>query len=114
MAAASVDEYIERCPEEARDLLREVRKRLHTLFPDAQEGMNYGVPTMKIGKRMVHYAAFKNHLGFYPSPQTIEAFADDLKPYSTSRGTIRFPLNKPIPFELIEEISKFTLNELPA
>jgi len=112
MAAASVDEYINGFSDEIRQILNEVRGRLLGCFPDADEGMNYGVPTIKIGKRMVHYAAFKKHLGLYPTPVAIEAFADELGDYETARGTIRFPFDQPIPYDLIERIAAYRMNEL--
>ncbi len=112
MAAATVEEYIQSYPEDIREKLNEIRHQLLLNFPDAVEDMVYGVPTVKVGKKMVHYAAFKNHIGFYPTPAAINAFSDELTDYSTSRGTIRFPLKEPVPIQLIIQISKYRMNEL--
>ena len=112
MPASDVDQYIARFPGEIQEKLNEVRRQLLSAFPGAVEDMAYGVPTIRVGKKMVHYAAFKNHLGFYPSAAAIESFSDELTDYSTSKGTIRFPLNKPVPVGLIVRIAKYRMNEM--
>lgn len=107
-----VEKYISGCPDHAQHMLRELRNRLLKLFPDADEGMNYGVPTIRIGKRKFHYAAFRHHIGIYPSPEAIMAFKSKLQQYETAKGTIRFPLDQPIPFGLIEEIARYRMQEM--
>jgi uncharacterized protein YdhG (YjbR/CyaY superfamily) len=111
MAAANVDEYIAGFSGDARNILQEARERFRKLFPAAEESMNYGVPTLSLNGRKVNYAAFKHHFGIYPSPDVIENFRDELEGYPTSKGTVRFPFDKPVPWDLIQRIVKYRLIE---
>lgn len=106
-----MDEYISRFPKEVQDVLNSIRRVIRESAPEAQEAISYGIPTFKLNGNLVHFAAFKNHIGFYPTPSAIEAFKTEVASYETSRGTIRFPMGKPVPFELIKRIVAFRVNE---
>lgn len=88
-----------------------IGKLISETAPDATEAMTYGIPTFKLNGNLVHFAAFKNLIGFYPTPSGIEAFKEAFTEYKVSTGTVQFPLNKPIPFDLIIEVVKFRVNE---
>lgn len=107
-----VDKYFEGLGEKQKDILRSVRGLLREMLPEAEEIMSYGVPAFKLMDKTIMYAAFKEHVGIYPDPKVIERFEEQLKGYQTSKGTIKFPLDKPIPFDLIKDIVryKFELN----
>ena len=106
-----VDNYIANFPEEIRTILSELRKVIQASAPQAEETINYGIPTFKYNGNLVHYAAFKKHIGFYPTPSGINAFEKELEPYEISKGTVKFPLDKPIPFNLVEKIVKYRVKE---
>ena len=106
-----VDNYIAGFPEDVREILAKLRKLIREAAPQAEEMIKYGVPTFRLNGNLVHYAAYKKHIGFYPTPSGINAFEKDLEPYELSKGTVRFPLDKPIPYELIEKIVKFRVKE---
>jgi uncharacterized protein YdhG (YjbR/CyaY superfamily) len=107
----SVDEYINSVPEDLQKLLKLVRKTIKEVAPEANEKISYGVPTFTFHGNLVHYAAFKSHFSFFPTSSATKAFAKDLAPYNTSKGTIRFPLDKPLPLFLIRKIVEFRLKE---
>ena len=109
---STIDEYISRFPNDVQDILEKLRKIIRETAPQAEETINYGIPTFKLHGNLVHFAAFKKHIGFYPTPSAIEAFREDLSSYETSKGTIKFPIDKPIPFDLIKRIVKFRVNEV--
>ncbi len=102
----TIDEYIKTFPKEIKQLLEEVRKTIHKAAPLAEEAMSYQIPTFKLNGNLVHFAAFKNHIGFYPGSKAIEVFSKELKEYKTSKGAIQFPLDKKIPLALISKITK--------
>jgi uncharacterized protein YdhG (YjbR/CyaY superfamily) len=106
-----VDEYIAGFPEDVRSRLIKLRKTIREAAPQATETINYGIPTFRLNGNLVHYAAFKKHIGFYPAPSGINAFENELKPYEVSKGTVKFPLDKPIPYELVREIVKYRVKE---
>jgi uncharacterized protein YdhG (YjbR/CyaY superfamily) len=106
-----VESYIDSFPEATRKLLQEVRETIGKAAPEAIQTINYGIPTFKFKGNLVHFAAFKNHIGFYPTPSGIEAFKNELSVYEGAKGSVKFPLDNPIPFELIERIVKFRVNE---
>lgn len=111
----SIDEYIESFPEPIRAILEEMRRTIHEAALDATEAIAYQIPTFKLkGKNLVHFAAFRHHIGFYPASSGIEVFAAELSPYSTSKGTIRFPLDAPIPYDLVRRIVAFRVEEVSA
>lgn len=91
--------------------MESIRKTIHETAPEATEKISYGMPTFYLNGNLVHFAAFKKHIGFYPAPSGIENFKDKLEEYKTSKGTIQFPFDKEIPYELVSEIVKFRVNE---
>ena len=110
--SGTIDEYIAGFPNDIQDILEKLREVIREAAPQAEEVINYGIPTFKLNGNLVHFAAFKKHIGFYPTPSAMEAFKEELSPYETSKGTIKFPLDKPIPFDLIKRIVKFRVNEV--
>jgi len=108
----TIDEYIARFPKDVRDVLEELRRVIRESAPKAEETISYGIPTFDLnGRHLVHFAAYKNHVGFYPTPSAIEAFKKELSAFRTSKGTVQFPLDKPIPFDLVKKIVKFRVKE---
>lgn len=108
---ANIDEYIAGLPEETRSILQKLRTTIAKSAPDAEETINYGIPTFKLNGNLVHFAAFKNHIGFYPTPSGIEAFKKELSVYEGAKGSIKFPLEKPLPYGLISRIVEFRVKE---
>jgi uncharacterized protein YdhG (YjbR/CyaY superfamily) len=108
----TIDEYISAYPVDTQVVLEKMRQTISKAVPDAVEAISYQMPTFKLnGKNLVHFAAFKNHLGFYPTPSGIEAFNAELAPYKWSKGAVQFSLSKTIPFDLVEKIVKYRLTE---
>jgi uncharacterized protein YdhG (YjbR/CyaY superfamily) len=103
----SVDEYIAGQPEEVRPILQRIREAIRAAAPEAVEKISYQMPTYRQGKNLVHFAAFKNHIGFYPGDEAIPVFAERLKDYKTSKGAIRLPLDRPVDYGLISDITKW-------
>jgi uncharacterized protein YdhG (YjbR/CyaY superfamily) len=109
----NIDQYIAQYPPEVQKLLTKLRKIVRKIVPAAEETIAYGIPTFRLnGTNMVHFAAYKSHLGFYPTSSVIKAFKKEITQYVHSTGTIRFPLDQPIPFDLIREIVKFRVREI--
>lgn len=108
---ASVDAYIESFPEDIQIILREVRSVAQKAAPEATEKISYGIPTLHFHGNLVHFAAFKNHIGLYPTPSGIVAFKEELLPYESGKGTVKFPLDKPIPYSLITKIVRHRVKE---
>ena len=106
-----VDSYFSNFPEATQRKLSEIRYLIQKLVPDAEEVINYGIPTYKLNGNLVHFAGYKNHIGFYPSPSGIIAFKDDLVDYETAKGSIKFSLDKDLPIELITRIIQFRVQE---
>lgn len=100
-----VTAYIAAAPESIRPILTRVRQTLLDAVPDAVEDLKYGMPTLRLNGNLVHYAVNKAHLGYYPSPEGITAFQNELQGYVTSKGAIQFPYDKPIPYDLIARIA---------
>lgn len=107
----NIDEYIAQFPQDIQKLLHQIRKTIKHAAPAAEETIKYAMPTFTLKGNLVHFAAFKNHIGFYPMPAGIEAFEKELSLYKKSKGAIQFPLNKPLPFSLISEIVQFRIKE---
>lgn len=107
----SIDEYILEFPIEIQEILKKLRKVIKESAPDAEEKISYQMPTFVLHGNLVHFAAFKNHIGFYPAPSGIDAFKDELSEYKGGKGSIQFPLEKPLPYDLIREIVKFRVAE---
>ena len=110
-APTTIDQYIRACPREVQKKLSDLRATIHKAAPDATEKISYGMPTFFHHKNLVHFAAFKNHIGFYPAPSGIAAFEDEISPYFTSKGTLQFPLDEPLPLKLVARIVKFRVAE---
>ena len=106
-----IDEYIENFSTEIQEILQKIRKIIQEAAPEANEAISYQMPTFKLNGNLVHFAVCKNHIGFYPTPSGIANFADELSKYKTSKGAVQFPLNLPIPFELIDKIVRFRVIE---
>jgi uncharacterized protein YdhG (YjbR/CyaY superfamily) len=109
--SGTLDEYIGSFPKNVRDILAELRRVIRESAPEAEEAMAYGIPTFRLKGNLVHFAAFKNHVGFYPTPSAIEAFKKELSQYKQAKGSVQFPLDTPIPFELVKRIVKFRVKE---
>jgi uncharacterized protein YdhG (YjbR/CyaY superfamily) len=107
----SVAEYIDAAPTEARKKLREMRACIRASAPNAKESLKWGMPAFSYRRILVTFAAFKHHLGFYPTPSAVSAFAKDLKKFATAKGSIQFPLDKPLPLSLIRKITTFRVRE---
>ncbi len=108
---ATIDDYIADFPKDVQARLNKIRQVIGKAAPKASETISYRMPTFKLNGNLVHFAAFKEHIGFYPTPSAISAFEKELAPYHTSKGAIQFPYDKPIPYELIENIVKFRVKE---
>ena len=108
----TIDEYIARFPENIQEILNKMRKVIKETAPDAREAITYRIPTFKLNGNLVHFAGFKSHIGFYPTPSGISAFEKELAVFNTSKGAIRFALDKPIPYDLVKKITKFRVNEV--
>ncbi len=107
-----IDEYIAGFPKNIQVILEAVRQAIRESAPNAEEQISYGIPTFDLNKRhLVHFAAYKNHIGFYPTSSGVTEFKSKLSQYEVSKGTIRFPLDKPIPFGLIKKIVIFRVRE---
>lgn len=107
----TIDEYIAAQPKEVVALLEKVRATITKVAPEATETISYAIPTFKLHGNLVHFANFKNHIGFYPGASGVENFKNELTNYNFSKGTIQFQLSEPIPFDLIEKITKFRVEE---
>jgi len=107
----TVDEYIASYPADVRVALEKIRGIVRKAAPGAEERISYGMPTYKMGRNLVHFAAFKGHIGLYPTPSATGAFAKELEPYESGKGSIRFQLDKPIPYDLIKRIVEFRVKE---
>ena len=105
----NIDEYISGFPEDIQIILHQIRKTIRKAAPKVEEVISYNMPAFKQNGVIVYFAAFNNHIGFFPTAKPIEAFKDKLIPYKTSKGTIQFLLDKKIPLDLIAEITKFRL-----
>ena len=110
-AAQTIDEYIAHYPKNIQNILEGLRQAIRDTAPDSKEVISYQMPAFKQNCILVWFAAFKNHIGFFPKASTIETFKTKLTPYQISKGTVRFPLNQPLPLDLIKEIVKFRVKE---
>jgi uncharacterized protein YdhG (YjbR/CyaY superfamily) len=110
-APKNIDEYIAGFPHDVQEILEKIRMTIRKAAPDAEETINYQIPTFTLKGNLVHFAAFKKHIGFYPTPTGIEKFKNELSVYEGAKGSVKFPLDKPIPFALISKIVKFRVKE---
>lgn len=107
----TMDEYIVQFPVEVQDILQKIRFTIKEAAPNAKETISYQMPTFNLYGNLVHFAAHKNHIGFYPTPSGIEVFQNELSTYKSSKGAVQFPLDKPIPYDLIKDIVMFRVTE---
>jgi uncharacterized protein YdhG (YjbR/CyaY superfamily) len=106
-----VDTFITGFPMDIQKLLVQLRATIKKAAPEAEEKIGYGIPTFTLNGNLVHFSAFKNHIGFYPTPSGIEAFKKELSVYEGAKGSVKFPLDKPLPLALITKIVKFRVKE---
>lgn len=109
--ATNINEYIAGCPKEVQDILEKLRATIKKAAPEAKETINYAIPTFTLEGNLVHFAAFKKHIGFYPAPSGIEAFKKELSAYDGAKGSVQFPIDKPLPLSLVTRIVKFRVKE---
>ncbi len=107
----SITEYINAAPKEAQKKLREMRACIRTSAPGAKESLKWGMPAFSYRRILIMFAAFKHHIGFYPTASAVRAFANDLSKFGTAKGSIQFPLEKPLPLPLIRKITAFRIRE---
>jgi len=108
--AKNIDEYVAGFPKEIQAMLEQIRETIRKVAPKAEEAIKYAIPTFVLnGKNLVHFAAFKNHIGFYPTPTGIESFKKELSKYKQGKGSVQFPLDEPMPLALITKIVKFNM-----
>jgi uncharacterized protein YdhG (YjbR/CyaY superfamily) len=110
-STSPIDAYIAGFPGEVRDILQKVRTAIRRAAPGAEEAMAYGIPTFCLNGTLVHFAAFKGHIGFYPTPGGIDHFRKELAQYTTSKGAVRFPWDRPVPYALIGRITRHRVKE---
>lgn len=106
-----IDNYIAQFPKEVQSKLKQIRKLITDLAPKAEETISYGIPTFKLNGNLVHFAAFKKHIGFFPAPSAIVKFKKELATYKTSKGSIHLDPTQPMPLELLKKIVKFRIKE---
>lgn len=106
-----INEYISEFPDEIKAVLEQIRETIQQAAPGAKEAIRYGMPTFVLNGNLVHFAAYKNHIGFYPAPSGIDEFIEELAVYRTGKGTIQFPINQPIPFNLVKKVVEFRVKE---
>lgn len=111
MKPETIDDYIAAFPKEIQAILEKIRQTISLAAPEAKETISYAMPTFVLNGNLVHFAAFKNHIGFYPVPSGIEAFQKELSAYQQGKGSVQFPLDKPVPLDLITRIVKFRVKE---
>ena len=102
----TIDDYISEFPKDVQAILKRIRTTIRKAAPEAQEAIKYQIPTYVQNGNLVHFGAYKTHIGFYPTSKAIVKFKTELSPYAGAKGTVRFPLDKPIPYDLIGRIAK--------
>ncbi len=107
-----IDAYIAGFPHDVKEILEQIRSTIKEAAPDAKETIKYRMPTFVLNENLVHFAAYKRHIGFYPTPSGIENFKDELSSYKNAKGSVQFPIGKPIPFKLISKIVEFRVKEI--
>lgn len=107
----TIDEYIATQPEQQQAYLSKIRELIAAALPEATEKLSWQMPTFWQGRNIIQFAAFQKHIGLYPGPEAVAFFAQELKDFKTSKGTIQLPLNKPLPEELIGAMARWCLNE---
>jgi uncharacterized protein YdhG (YjbR/CyaY superfamily) len=109
--AKNIDEYIAAFPADVQELLQTMRSTIQKAAPNATEAITYAIPTFKQNGNLVHFAGYKNHIGFYPAPMGIEAFKEETARYEAGKGTLQFPIDKPLPLDLVSRIVKFRIEK---
>lgn len=107
----SIDEYIATFPEDIQAILQSLRATIRAAAPDAEERISYQMPTFALNGNLVHFAVLKNHIGFYPTPSGIDAFPQELAKYRSTKGAVQFPINQPLPLDVIRKVVKFRVGE---
>jgi uncharacterized protein YdhG (YjbR/CyaY superfamily) len=107
----NIDEYVERFPKQVQVLLRQMRRTIRKAAPKAEETISYGIPSFKLGRNLVWFAGYKRHIGFYPGSAAISAFKKELSAYRSAKGSVQFPVNKPLPLALVSRIVKFRVEQ---
>ena len=107
----TMDEYINTFPDDVQRILNELRQAIKETAPEAQETINYQIPTFTLNGNLVHFAAFKDHIGFYPTPSGMEAFKKELASYKGAKGSVQFPIDQPLPLPLIRRIVEYRVKE---
>ena len=107
----TIDEYIGAFPEDVQHILNELRQTIKEAAPEAQETINYQIPTFTLNGNLVHFAAFEKHIGFYPTPSGMEAFKQELSRYKGAKGSVQFPIDEPLPLPLIRRIVEYRVKE---
>ena len=107
----NIDEYIQMFPDAIQMILESLRQAIRAAAPEAEETISYQIPTFKQNGALVHFAAFKKHIGFYPTSSGIVAFQEELSGYERSKGTVRFPIDQPLPLDLVRDMVKFRVRE---
>ena len=110
-APTTIDAYLAAFPADVQAILQQIRQLIHDAAPEATEAISYGMPTFKLHGNLVHFAAFKNHIGFYPVPSGMAAFQEELAAYKQGKGSVQFPLDQPMPYDLIRRIVQFRVEE---
>ena len=106
-----IDAYIASFPQDVQERLQKLRATIRKAAPDAEETISYQMPTFTLKGNLVHFAAFKKHIGLYPTPSGITEFAEELSAYQSAKGSVQFPLDEPLPFDLVSKIVKFRVQE---
>ncbi len=109
--AKTIDAFIKEFPKDVQKLLSQVRTTIRDAAPDAEETISYAIPTFKLKGNLVHFAAYKNHIGFYPGSTGITAFKKELSGYQSAKGSVQFPLDQPLPLDLISKIVRYRVQE---
>ena len=107
----TIDEYILMFPQDIQELLETLRQTIQEAAPGAEETISYQIPTFRLNGNLVHFAAFRNHIGFYPTPSGIETFREELSIYGSAKGSVKFPLTRPLPVDLVRKIVRFRVQE---
>ena len=102
-----IDEYIAGFPKDVQKILNKIRSTIKKAAPKAEEAISYQIPTFRLNGNLIHFAAYKNHIALYPAPRAVEKFKKELARYGAGKGTLRFPLDEPIPYDLITKIVEF-------
>ncbi len=107
----NIDDYVDRFPKEVQQLLKKMRLTIKKAAPKAKEAISYGIPTFTLAGNLVHFAAYKSHIGFYPGASAIAAFRNELSAYKGAKGSVQFPLDEPLPLAVVSRIVKFRVKQ---